>query len=173
MFWFRLKRQRRASYADEIDVSEKGTCPESGAGQVLGRSEAGPLREPDGGTPTPARNNRSLARFPGARPTVAPGTKFYCAAAAAARVPSPNRIGSAMPTPVKLTDDELDAVFRAAAPLAVEDRDQFLCDVAAELRGREVGPGLVARVCVEVQKRYLFAPDLSRAAGGTTRIKYR
>jgi hypothetical protein len=78
-----------------------------------------------------------------------------------------------MPTPVKLTDDELDAVFRAAAPLAVEDRDQFLCDVAAELRGREVGPGLVARVCVEVQKRYLFAPDLSRAAGGTTRIKYR
>jgi hypothetical protein len=38
LFWFRLRRQRRAGYADEIDIFENGTCPENGAGQVLGRS---------------------------------------------------------------------------------------------------------------------------------------
>jgi hypothetical protein len=75
--------------------------------------------------------------------------------------------------PIRLTDDEMTAVLQAARPLAVEDRDAFLCDVAAELRGREVGPGTVHRVCVEVQKRYFVPPDLSRAAGGTTRTKYR
>ena len=34
---------------------------------------------------------------------------------------------------LKLTDDELDQVFRAAQPLAPADRDQFLKDVAMRL----------------------------------------
>jgi hypothetical protein len=36
-FWFRLRWRRRAGYADEIDIFEKGACPENQHGQVLGR----------------------------------------------------------------------------------------------------------------------------------------
>jgi hypothetical protein len=31
--------------------------------------------------------------------------------------------------PIRLTDEQLDAVFRAAQPLPVADRDAFLCEV--------------------------------------------
>jgi len=41
----------------------------------------------------------------------------------------------------------------------------FLRDVAAALQGRELGDGLVARTCVEVQRRYLRLP-ICRAARG-------
>jgi hypothetical protein len=57
-------------------------------------------------------------------------------------------------TPLKLSDSQLDQVLRAAHPIGVRDRDAFLQDVAAELRGREIGDGLVARVVREVQSRY-------------------
>jgi hypothetical protein len=39
LFWFRLRWRRRASYADEIYVSEKSTCPE----KALDRSRTGLL----------------------------------------------------------------------------------------------------------------------------------
>ena len=42
--------------------------------------------------------------------------------------------------PVKLTDDELSAVFTAAQPIPVARRDAFLQDVAAHLRC-QVGGG--------------------------------
>jgi hypothetical protein len=66
-------------------------------------------------------------------------------------------------SPIRLSDDELDAVMRAAAPLSVERRDAFLQQVAAALsRCGEIGPGVVHRICAEVQRAYFHAPDLSK-----------
>jgi hypothetical protein len=63
--------------------------------------------------------------------------------------------------PICLTDEELTAVFRAARPLAVECRDQFLRDVAAALQAypAELGPGVVHRVVAEVQARHWTPPS--------------
>jgi hypothetical protein len=44
-------------------------------------------------------------------------------------------------SPLKLTDDELDQVFRAAQPLAPADRDQL-------------------RACHEAQRQFFDPPDL-------------
>jgi hypothetical protein len=64
--------------------------------------------------------------------------------------------------PIKLSDDELSAVMRAARPIAVERRDAFLVDVAQALSGHAVlRPGVVGRTCAEVQKRYFDPPDTS------------
>jgi hypothetical protein len=41
----------------------------------------------------------------------------------------------------------------------------FLEMVAANLSGREIGDGLVARVCAEAQARFFTPPDLSHARG--------
>jgi hypothetical protein len=66
-----------------------------------------------------------------------------------------------MPPIIKLTDEELSAVMSAARPLAPELRDPFLRAVAHTLQGREViGPGLVARVCAELQARFFEPPQL-------------
>ena len=71
--------------------------------------------------------------------------------------------------PIRLTDDELSAVLAAARPIPVERRDAFLQDVAALLRGREVGPGTVHRAIEQAQRVHFDPPDLSggsrRAAG--------
>jgi hypothetical protein len=46
--------------------------------------------------------------------------------------------------PLRLSDSELDIVMRAAAPLAVRDRDAFLREVAAALAALpERGDGTV------------------------------
>jgi hypothetical protein len=67
--------------------------------------------------------------------------------------------------PIRLTDEELDAVFAAARPLAVNRRDVFLQAVAASLRRCEViGPGVVHRICAEVQREHFDPPDLERSA---------
>jgi hypothetical protein len=51
----------------------------------------------------------------------------------------------------------------AARPLDPDLRDPFLRAVANALQGREViGPGLVARVCAELQREFFHPPDLSR-----------
>jgi hypothetical protein len=44
--------------------------------------------------------------------------------------------------PLRLTDEQLDAVFRAARPLRVQDRDAFLQDVAAALQGRSLATAI-------------------------------
>jgi len=62
--------------------------------------------------------------------------------------------------PIRLSDSELDAVMAAARPIAVDRRDAFLQQVAAELQGRQIGPGLVHRVCAEAQRQYFDPPDL-------------
>jgi hypothetical protein len=69
-------------------------------------------------------------------------------------------------TPIALTDDELDAVYRAARPLPVHQRDAFLQRVADELANcPELGPGVVARACRITQREFFDPPDLGQGAG--------
>jgi len=64
--------------------------------------------------------------------------------------------------PLRLTDDELDAVFRAARPIAVRDRDDFLKCVADQLSTcAEIGPGAVNRAVRVAQRLFFDPPDLS------------
>jgi hypothetical protein len=61
--------------------------------------------------------------------------------------------------PIRLTDVQLDAVMRAAAPLAIGDRDPFLRSLAEALQGcRELGDGTVYRIVAEVQRRFWDPP---------------
>jgi hypothetical protein len=64
--------------------------------------------------------------------------------------------------PIRLFDSEFDAVMAAARPLPVERRDAFLQAVAGALQGcREIGPGVVHRVCAETQRAFFDPPDLA------------
>jgi hypothetical protein len=57
--------------------------------------------------------------------------------------------------PIALTDEQLTAVFEAARPLAVRDRDAFLQTVAELLQARrEIGDGDVHRAVVTAQRRF-------------------
>ena len=78
-----------------------------------------------------------------------------------------------MPTrPLALSDTQLDIVFRMAAPLLAADRPAFLEDVALAFGGLpEVGDGIVARTCAQVQRKYWRPPELGH--GGTGSGKYR
>jgi hypothetical protein len=62
--------------------------------------------------------------------------------------------------PLALTDEQVDTLTRIATPLAPHQRQSFLEDVARELTGREVGPGLLHRVAVECQRRYWTPPAI-------------
>jgi hypothetical protein len=75
--------------------------------------------------------------------------------------------------PLALSDDELAAVMDAAQPLSIRQRDAFLREVASALQSAngEIGPGLVHRVVVEVQRKYFDPPDLS-SGGAAGRSKY-
>jgi hypothetical protein len=74
---------------------------------------------------------------------------------------------------IKLSDDELDAIMAAAAPLDVRVRDAFLREVADGLaRCGEVGPGVVHRICAATQRQFFDPPDLSVGMRGRN-SKYR
>ena len=61
--------------------------------------------------------------------------------------------------PIALSDDQLTAIMRAAAPLPPADRGLFLEEVARELQSQPtIGDGVVGRVCAEVQRAYLQPP---------------
>jgi hypothetical protein len=63
------------------------------------------------------------------------------------------------PPSLRLTDDELDAVFSACRPLQPAARDAFLQELADELRRYpEVGPGIVYRTIVTLQRKYFDPP---------------
>jgi hypothetical protein len=67
--------------------------------------------------------------------------------------------------PIALTDAQLTAVFEAARPLAVRDRDAFLLDLAAALQGiTDPGDGDVARAIRAVQRRHFDPPVLDERA---------
>jgi hypothetical protein len=60
---------------------------------------------------------------------------------------------------LRLSDAQLDQVFRAARPLPVRDRDAFLQMIADRLCGcPEPGDGQVFRVVAEVQRRFHHPP---------------
>jgi hypothetical protein len=60
---------------------------------------------------------------------------------------------------LRLTDSEMDIVLAAARPLAVEDRDPFLQEVAERLSSLpHLGDGAVHRVCAEIQRRHWDPP---------------
>jgi hypothetical protein len=62
--------------------------------------------------------------------------------------------------PLSLSDAELSAVQRAAAPVHPRQRDAFLKALASELEQHPVvGPGLVHRLAGDVQRRYVIAPE--------------
>jgi hypothetical protein len=68
--------------------------------------------------------------------------------------------------PIALTDSELDIIFAAAQPLAVQDRDAFLQDVAKHLAALpHLGDGIVHRVCAEVQREHWDPPVGIEVAG--------
>ena len=74
--------------------------------------------------------------------------------------------------PIRLSDAELDAVFAAARPLAVRDRDAFLAHVADQLSACvEIGPGSVAKACREAQRLFFDPPQLGNSPGAIS--KYR
>jgi len=63
--------------------------------------------------------------------------------------------------PLRLSDDQLGAIMRLAAPLQPQCRDVFLRILAHELRDRrDVGDGELHRIAAEVIKSYrLFDPS--------------
>jgi hypothetical protein len=55
---------------------------------------------------------------------------------------------------ISLSDEQLVQVTELAAPIPVEQRDEFLRLLAGELRTRgDVGPGELHRLCIEVRRR--------------------
>ena len=64
-----------------------------------------------------------------------------------------------MPSPLALTDEQVDALLRAAMPIPPADRTAFLEEIAAKLEGQTLGDGAVLRAIREIQGRYLNPPD--------------
>jgi hypothetical protein len=61
--------------------------------------------------------------------------------------------------PLRLSDSELDAVHRAAWPLAPHDRGPFLEAVATALAQEQaLGDGVVYRVAMQVQRKFWTPP---------------
>jgi len=60
--------------------------------------------------------------------------------------------------PLAFTDDQLSQIMQASRPLRPRDRAAFLQALAAELQGREIGPGSLGRAIAIVQKRFYDPP---------------
>jgi hypothetical protein len=68
--------------------------------------------------------------------------------------------------PLALTDSQLDAIHRAAWPLAPADRAPFLEAVAQALQQeRTIGDGVIYRVTMQVQRRF-WTPPVERQPFG-------
>jgi hypothetical protein len=73
--------------------------------------------------------------------------------------------------PLALTDDAMQAVLDASAPLPRGQRGEFLEAMAAELTAHPVAsPGELRRVIIEMQRRYWSPPQLGDEG---VRSKYR
>jgi hypothetical protein len=68
-----------------------------------------------------------------------------------------------MPAPLAFSDQQIDAILRAAGPLAHVDRSGFLEEIAAKLDGQTLGDGVVFRTIRETQLRYLDRRQGQRA----------
>ena len=67
--------------------------------------------------------------------------------------------------PIALTDAELAEVLAAARTVPLDLRQSFLEQLAMELRGRELGDGLVHRVAHDVARRILWDTERMAAVG--------
>jgi hypothetical protein len=68
--------------------------------------------------------------------------------------------------PLALSDSEIAHIMAAARPLSPGDREAFLCQVAAVLELQPMlGPGIVSRVCRELQARYWRASEVDERPG--------
>jgi hypothetical protein len=68
--------------------------------------------------------------------------------------------------PLSFSDDQLDQIFRAAAPLTPAERVAFLEDLASVLREAPCqGDGSLYRVIREVQRRHWDPPLVAAGAG--------
>jgi hypothetical protein len=62
--------------------------------------------------------------------------------------------------PLRLTDSQITHIFGACRPLAVQDRDPFLQEVASLLAGIvDPGDGDVARAIRAVQRQFFDPPE--------------
>jgi hypothetical protein len=72
-----------------------------------------------------------------------------------------------MPTPLHLSDEEMDLLLALAQPIDQRLRPEFLAAVAAELEAASaqtgVGIGSVHRVARTVQRRFFDPPQLPNA----------
>jgi hypothetical protein len=75
-----------------------------------------------------------------------------------------------MPTPLHLSDEEMDLLLGLARPIDQSQRERFLQEVAQEIEaaaeqtGIAPGPGVVHRVARAVQRRFFDPPELPNAA---------
>jgi hypothetical protein len=67
--------------------------------------------------------------------------------------------------PLALSDEQIDTLTRIASPLSPGDRQAFLEDVAEQLKGREIGSGILHRIAVECQRRYWTPPAIDVRPG--------
>jgi hypothetical protein len=69
--------------------------------------------------------------------------------------------GMSMPTPISLTDAQLDEIMTACRPLQPRDRDLFLKAVAqAIVELPERGDGAIHRAIASVWRQHFDPPDL-------------
>src|SRR5262245_17609733 len=84
-----------------------------------------------------------------------------CDAFPAARcliLPHELRCGAAMPSPLRLTDQQLTIIESHARPLSWDDRSAFLQTVVELLDGREIGDGAVSLAAREAQRQFFTPP---------------
>jgi len=64
--------------------------------------------------------------------------------------------------PIRLSDAELRELMQAAQMMPFDLRDAFLARVAAELRGKDLGDGLVHRTAYSVARAILWDAERAR-----------
>jgi hypothetical protein len=75
-----------------------------------------------------------------------------------------------MPTPLPLSDDELDLLHQLAAPIAYGRRDEFMRAVTAALPAHSSpGVGLVHRVARQIQRDFVVEARRETEIGAAPR----
>jgi hypothetical protein len=75
-----------------------------------------------------------------------------------------------VPIPLALSDAEIDAILRMAAPVAPGERGPFLITVGAELsRHPAIGIGLVSRIAADLQQRFTTPARAEASANAAPR----